>query len=67
MVGLTRTLAHELGPHNIRVNAVFPGATLTERQRKLWFSGELRGKGAAKSGAEANDYAGRGCAPGVVS
>jgi len=38
VVGLTRTLAHELGPHNIRVNAVLPGATLTERQRRLWFT-----------------------------
>lgn len=38
VVGLTRTLAHELGPHNIRVNAVMPGAILTERQRKLWFT-----------------------------
>jgi len=37
-VGLTRTLAHELGPHNIRVNAVLPGAILTERQRRLWFT-----------------------------
>jgi len=38
VVGLTRTLAHELGPHNIRVNAVLPGAILTERQRMLWFT-----------------------------
>src|SRR5271154_1639351 len=38
IVGLTRTLAHEIGPDNIRVNAVLPGATLTERQKKLWFS-----------------------------
>jgi NAD(P)-dependent dehydrogenase (short-subunit alcohol dehydrogenase family) len=38
--GLTRTLARELGPQNIRVNSVVPGATMTERQRKLWFSPE---------------------------
>jgi NAD(P)-dependent dehydrogenase (short-subunit alcohol dehydrogenase family) len=44
VIGLTRTLAHELGPHNIRVNAVLPGATLTERQRKLWFSEEYVAK-----------------------
>ena len=34
--GLTRTLARELGPMNIRVNSLVPGATLTERQRALW-------------------------------
>ena len=38
VVGLTRTLAHELGPHNIRVNAVLPGAIATERQRRLWLT-----------------------------
>ena len=39
--GLTRTLARELGPHNIRVNSVVPGAILTERQQKLWRTPEL--------------------------
>jgi NAD(P)-dependent dehydrogenase (short-subunit alcohol dehydrogenase family) len=34
--GLTRTLARELGPDNIRVNSLLPGAILTERQAKLW-------------------------------
>ena len=38
--GLTRTLARELGSQNIRVNSVVPGATMTERQRKLWFNPE---------------------------
>jgi len=38
IVGLTRTLAHELGADNIRVNCVLPGAILTERQKQLWFS-----------------------------
>jgi NAD(P)-dependent dehydrogenase (short-subunit alcohol dehydrogenase family) len=38
IVGLTRTLAHELGTHNIRVNCVLPGAILTERQKQLWFT-----------------------------
>ena len=42
IVGLTRTFAHELGPHNIRVNAVLPGAILTERQKQLWFTDEYR-------------------------
>jgi NAD(P)-dependent dehydrogenase (short-subunit alcohol dehydrogenase family) len=40
IVGLTRTLAHELGAHNIRVNAVLPGAIATERQKKLWYTPE---------------------------
>jgi D-xylose 1-dehydrogenase len=38
IVGLTRSFAHELGPHNIRVNSILPGAILTERQRQLWFT-----------------------------
>jgi NAD(P)-dependent dehydrogenase (short-subunit alcohol dehydrogenase family) len=38
IVGMTRTLAHELGADNIRVNCVMPGAILTERQRQLWFT-----------------------------
>ena len=40
IVGLTRTLAHELGSHNIRVNAVLPGAIATERQKQLWYTPE---------------------------
>jgi NAD(P)-dependent dehydrogenase (short-subunit alcohol dehydrogenase family) len=35
ILGLTRTLARELGPRNIRVNAVVPGAIVTERQTLL--------------------------------
>lgn len=35
ILGLTRTLARELGPRNIRVNAVVPGAIVTERQTTL--------------------------------
>jgi D-xylose 1-dehydrogenase len=38
IVGMTRTLAHELGADNIRVNCVMPGAILTERQKRLWFT-----------------------------
>ncbi len=37
-VGLTRTLAHELGADNIRVNCVLPGAIETERQKTLWYT-----------------------------
>jgi NAD(P)-dependent dehydrogenase (short-subunit alcohol dehydrogenase family) len=42
IVGMTRTLAHELGPHNIRVNAVLPGAIATERQKQLWYTPEYK-------------------------
>ena len=35
ILGLTRTLARELGPRNIRVNALVPGAIVTERQTEL--------------------------------
>jgi NAD(P)-dependent dehydrogenase (short-subunit alcohol dehydrogenase family) len=38
IVGMTRTLAHELGKDNIRVNCVLPGAIFTERQKQLWFT-----------------------------
>jgi NAD(P)-dependent dehydrogenase (short-subunit alcohol dehydrogenase family) len=42
IVGMTRTLAHEVGAHNIRVNCVMPGAILTERQKQLWFTESYR-------------------------
>ena len=37
VIGLTRALARTFGSDNIRVNAVEPGAVMTERQRKLWY------------------------------
>jgi NAD(P)-dependent dehydrogenase (short-subunit alcohol dehydrogenase family) len=40
IVGLTRAMAHELGSSNIRVNSVLPGAVLTERQRRFWWTPE---------------------------
>ncbi len=52
IVGLTRTLARELGPLNIRVNCVMPGAIETERQKQLWFTeaykAEILGRQALK-------------------
>ena len=35
ILGLTRTLARELGARNIRVNALVPGAIVTDRQNTL--------------------------------
>lgn len=34
--GLTRSLARDFGPFNIRVNTLVPGWVMTERQRRLW-------------------------------
>lgn len=36
--GLTRTLARDFGPFNIRVNCVVPGWIMTERQIKKWLT-----------------------------
>ena len=38
--GLTRGLARDLGPFNIRVNTVTPGWVMTERQVNLWLDEE---------------------------
>ena len=38
--GLTRGLARDLGPFNIRVNTVSPGWVMTERQKALWVTPE---------------------------
>ncbi len=40
VIGLTNSLAHELGGDHIRVNCIAPGAVMTERQRRLWFTTE---------------------------
>lgn len=38
--GLSRGLARDLGPDNIRVNTVIPGAVRTPRQQALWHTPE---------------------------
>jgi NAD(P)-dependent dehydrogenase (short-subunit alcohol dehydrogenase family) len=40
--GLTRSLARDFGPFNIRVNTLVPGWVMTERQLKLWVTPEGR-------------------------
>ncbi len=40
VMGLTRSLAKELGAHGIRVNSIVPGAIDTARQRALWLTPE---------------------------
>jgi NAD(P)-dependent dehydrogenase (short-subunit alcohol dehydrogenase family) len=37
IVGLTHALARAFGDDNIRVNAIEPGAVMTERQKQLWY------------------------------
>jgi NAD(P)-dependent dehydrogenase (short-subunit alcohol dehydrogenase family) len=38
--GLTRGLARDLGPYNVRVNCVVPGGVRTPRQMRLWHTPE---------------------------
>ena len=40
VAGLTRALARDFGPMNIRVNCIVPGWIMTERQIKLWLTPE---------------------------
>ena len=40
--GLTRSLARDLGKHNIRINSIAPGSIATERQSKLWLNSKFK-------------------------
>ena len=54
VVGLTKSLAMELGPDNIRVNAVLPGLVAGERQRRvLQARADARGIGFEQAEEEA--------------
>lgn len=41
VVGMTKTLARELGDAGVRVNCIVPGAIMTERQLALWRTPEM--------------------------
>lgn len=40
VLGLTRSLARDWGPDNIRVNSIAPGWIMTERQQQMWLTSE---------------------------
>jgi len=40
LIGLTKALAHELAPRNIRVNCLAPGTIVTKFSELLWNNGE---------------------------
>jgi D-xylose 1-dehydrogenase len=40
VLGLTRSLARDMGPDNIRVNSLAPGWIMTQRQLDLWLTPE---------------------------
>lgn len=40
--GMTRGLARDLGPHNIRVNTLVPGWVMTEKQLDKWVDDDAR-------------------------
>ena len=40
--GLTRSLARDLGKHNIRINSIAPGSIATVRQSKLWLNSKFK-------------------------
>ena len=47
VIGLTRGLARDLGPHRIRANIVYPGWIITQRQLELWMTEEAEARRAA--------------------
>jgi dehydrogenase/reductase SDR family member 4 len=53
LLGLTKALAHELGPSNIRVNCLAPGLIKTRFSEELWKNDEIASR------AVTNSYLGR--------
>lgn len=48
LLNLTKTLAHELGPHNIQVNAICPAIVMTPMGRQVWDHPGIREEALAK-------------------
>lgn len=44
IIGMTRALAREFGPHNIRVNCILPGWVMTTKQREHWVTEDALNK-----------------------
>jgi NAD(P)-dependent dehydrogenase (short-subunit alcohol dehydrogenase family) len=42
IVGMTNSLARDYGDDRIRVNAIAPGAVLTQRQLELWYTSDAQ-------------------------
>jgi 3-oxoacyl-[acyl-carrier protein] reductase len=57
LIGMTRSLARELGPHDVRVNVILPGAVETEIARETVSPEQLRQQIAARSLARTEDPA----------
>jgi NAD(P)-dependent dehydrogenase (short-subunit alcohol dehydrogenase family) len=60
VIGLTRVLARELGDHDVRVNALAPGFTLTDASRELLEDAETYGvaRGSIKRALQPEDIVG---------
>jgi NAD(P)-dependent dehydrogenase (short-subunit alcohol dehydrogenase family) len=44
LIGMTKALAHDFGPANVRVNAILPGWVATQRQLTSWLTKEEEDK-----------------------
>lgn len=67
LLGLTRSLAVDLGRHQIRVNALSPGATSTSQLRDAWSRRQAEGAGDLFSHASRQHPLGRLAAPADIA